>query len=298
MPKPTKRWDAETVVSAIRKLQQEGQALNLASVRRGNVVLVNAAVTYCGSWRNAIEAAGINYDSVKQKPVSKGKRRVWSEDLVIDQIKWRVTQEKSIKGSVVYEEDSGLYNAARKFFGKNGWSKARVAAGFQPHDPRPNLKWTRETVREEILRLYNEDVTLNSSYIHKSSEYAHLQWAAQNVYGSWRVAIEASGLDYEEIQIKAESKWTRDVIITEIENLEQSGWRLSSRTTQKLHGAIFAAALKEFGTWGRAVEAAGINYRKHLRQWSLKTFLRQLSQEDYERTINSRVVRETRTSNK
>jgi hypothetical protein len=287
MPRPEKRWDAETVVSAIKKLHKKGVELNLKNVSHIDMSIVNAAAVYCGSWKNAIEMAGFNYAAIKKKPVSKGKKRFWpNRDLVIQAIQNRVSERKSIKSSVVTMEDSSLYNAARKFFGKNGWAEARVVAGFKPQDIRPNLKWTKQTVREEILRLHHEGVALNSSYVHKSTEYTHLHWAAQNVYGSWRAAIEASGLDYEKIRIKTELLWTRDLILENIRNLEQSGWRLSSKSTQKQYRRLFAAAIRMFGSWQLAVEAAGLDYQQHCQEQTVRRWLSALDLKGYESIMN------------
>lgn len=282
MPKPKKRWDTEAIVSVIQQLRKQNVDLNTVSIRRTHLALYNAAIYYCGSWRQAVEAAGISYDEIKKKTVSKGKKRRWSKKAVVEGIIQCAARGESIKGGTVIVRDPGLYNAARFYFGKNGWAKARVEAGFLAYDPRPNLKWTSKTVCEEILRLHRGGTPLNHGFMLRTPKYGYIRWAAQNVFGSWKAALEAAGFNYEDIRIQAEPKWTRESILEAIQVLEGDGVKLSSKATQKLHGGLFAAALREFGNWSKAVEAAGIPYVEHCRIWSTKAWLRSMSAHDIE----------------
>jgi hypothetical protein len=65
-----------------------------------------------------------------------------------------------------------------------------------------------------------------------------------------------------------------------IRDLEKQGIRLSSKEVQNTHCWLFSAAVKIFGCWSQSVEAAGINYRKHYRNWSTKAWLRTLGDDE------------------
>ena len=193
----------------------------------------------------------------------------------------RAAKGESIKGGVVCIVDSGLYNATRSYFGKKGWAKARVAAGFPAYDPRPNLKWTQDTVCAEIQRLWRIDVPLNYRFLLTRSKYGYIRWAAQNVFGSWRSAVEAAGYNYDEICIEPSIIWDRTTVVDAIRSLELDGVRLSSKSIQKTWGALFAGAVRVFGYWGTAVEAAGVPYQQHCRVWSTKAWLRRMDDDEY-----------------
>jgi hypothetical protein len=283
MPKPAKVWSAEIVISAIKELHERDgtNGLNSASVQRHYSPLYLAARTYLGGWRQAIEATGIDYSTIKKKTVSGGKRHQWSRIKVVKEIIARAAEGKSIKGGVVSIEDIGLYNAARSYFGKKGWAKARVTAGFPAYDPRPNLKWTQITVQAEIQRLHHEGVPLNHGFLLGKPEYGYLRWAAQNVFGSWRNAVEAAGYNYEAICIEPVVIWTKEAVIDAVRSLDQDGVRLSSKSVQIAHGALFAGAVRAFGCWSKAVENAGISYQQHCRVWSTKAWLRRMESDEY-----------------
>jgi hypothetical protein len=59
---------------------------------------------------------------------------------------------------------------------------------------------------------------------------------------------------------KSVGYWTKEKIITEIQEIEKSQNKISARYISLNKGKLFKGALKEFGTWGNAVDSAGINY--------------------------------------
>ena len=185
----------------------------------------------------------------------------------------------------MYDGDRGLYDAASRHFGKNGWAKARVFAGFDPIDPRPWTVWSEENVVEEIQRLYANGVSLNTSAL-QMSNFSYILAAGRTVFGNWKKAIKEANLDYKTIRLQRPPLWTRDRIIAFIQALEESGMRLSVSNIQPKYGGMFRAVTKRFGCWSQAVEAAGINYRKHCRSWSTKAWLRRMSDAEYKKKIS------------
>lgn len=119
--------------------------------------------------------------------------------------------------------------------------------------------WDAQTIASEILRRYNAKKALH--YTGVADDNLSLLRAATRYFGSWEAAITFAGLDYDEIRLY--KVWTRMRIIARIRELWQKGedlsWRHVSMTLDpQLAGA--ATKKKHFGSWSRALEAAGLDY--------------------------------------
>jgi len=269
-------WSKEKITTMIVHMYNEGESLNSNHIQTSNMRLYGASIKYFGGWPQAVTAAGLNYDELRLR-----KLRTWTKAAIAEEIVRRFNEGLSIRGADVSLQDHGLYQAARRHFGEQGWAKARTLAGFEPIDPDSRIIWTPESVREEILRLYENGIPLNTGTLCKT-EYGYILPAACKVFGSWAKAVRAAGLDYSKIR-KGPQKgwWTKPRIIMCVQNLEKRGVRLSSKSIQNTHNRLFGAAMRQFGSWSQAVEAAGISYRTHCRIWSTKAWLRRMTEGDY-----------------
>jgi hypothetical protein len=252
--------------------------LNSNIIQTKETKLFDAARKYFGGWPQAVEAAGLDYSRLrKKKPM-----RSWTKDAIANEIIRRSESGLSIRGEDVSIQDLGLYQAAKRHFGRKGWAKARLLAGFDAVDPKPSQKWNEHTVCAEIKNLHENGVALNTGALQGSS-HAYILGAGRVIFGSWKKAIRAAGLDYSKIRIgRVQGWWTKPRVLMAIRNLERRGIRLSSKSINLTHGALFSAAVIRFKSWSNAVEAAGIDYRKHCRSWSTKAWLRRMKDEDYQ----------------
>ena len=110
---------------------------------------------------------------------------------------------------------------------------------------------------EHILARHGRE-RLNSHYY--ATNYPDVYAAAERLFGSWKAAIEAAGLDYS--KIRRYQKWSRDKVIRKIKEIYANGKPINSIAAQSNHKPLYMAAVKRFGNWESAVKAAGINYRK------------------------------------
>jgi hypothetical protein len=245
--------------------------INSNHIQTHEVRLYGAAVQYFGGWRQAVHASGIDYESIRKVTF-----RQWTEQSIIQEIVRRKLLGLPIRSIAVSKEDRGLYQAARRHFGKNGWERARVLAGLDPREPDSRIIWNTRTVCEEIRFLYKNNISLNTGSLMKNG-YSYIHAAGRKVFGSWEAALTASGLDYAKIQKhRQRGYWTKSRILEAIRRLEQEGVRLSSKHMQQTAGALYSSSVLRFGSWSQAVEAAGINYMKHCRVWSTKAWLRRM----------------------
>jgi len=116
--------------------------------------------------------------------------------------------------------------------------------------------WHPEMIQHHIMQRDGKE-PLNSYYY--ATNYPDVYAAAERIFGSWGEAIESCGLDYS--LIKKYKSWTRQAVLDEIRRLSKEGEPLFSQNAQKQHKPLYMAAIKRFGNWGKAIQAAGVDYK-------------------------------------
>src|SRR3990172_9908454 len=113
-----------------------------------------------------------------------------------------------------------------------------------------------EIVKKEIKVLYNGPL---KKIYNVAKEYPILYLKARKLFGSWKKAIEACGIDYE--KTRNHKKWSREKIVKGIKELSLNSHSLILKDLRK-EGmiSIISAAQYHFGSWRKAVESSGICY--------------------------------------
>ena len=140
-------------------------------------------------------------------------------------------------------------------------------------------RWTHETILGEILRRYETRQDL--SYSGLSRENLPLLRAAARHFGSYPLAIAASGLDYD--KLRRYKNWTNARIIERLQELAAQSADLSwCHVSLKLDPTLAAAAVKHhhFGSWRAALDAAGLDYDTYRRyhDWDEKEVVRRIQE--------------------
>jgi biotin operon repressor len=120
-----------------------------------------------------------------------------------------------------------------------------------------NKTWTADFVLKEIVAWHRNHKPLYSNYLR--NHYQELLAAGIRYFGSWAKAVEAAGLDYEDV--RRYRSWNKEQIIKTIQKLEQEGADLSFRAMMlSKYAPMVYAAIREnhFGSWRQALEAAGL----------------------------------------
>ena len=117
--------------------------------------------------------------------------------------------------------------------------------------------WFPEMIQQHILSRLDKE-PLNSHYY--ATTYPDVYAAAERIFGSWGEAIEACGLDYS--LIKKYKSWSKQAVLDEIRRLAKAGEPLFSQNAQLRHKPLYMAAIKRFANWGKAIQAAGVDYKK------------------------------------
>ncbi len=289
-----RQWNKKAVIRKIQTLFLSGVSINSNHIQTDFMFLYGAAREYFGTYQKAVEAAGYDYSVIRvRKPL-----RSWNKEKIVNAIMERHEKGLPINSVAISEADDGLYRAARRHFGKNGWKKALQKAGFNSRDLNPLILWTKKRCIQEIQELYHAGVSLSVTSMQHSG-HRFVFGAGRKLFGSWRKAVRAAGISYgKERRIKM-NWWTKGRVLQRIRQLEKKGKSLSSKKIHLSHGDLFAAAIEHFDTWGQAVEAAGFSYRAHCKVWSSKAWIKKLTPSDLENikgTVNYFVTRNAERS--
>jgi hypothetical protein len=243
-----KAWNEALVTEEIRAWQELGKPLYSHFMRQNYQELLAAGIRYFGTWRAAIEAAGIPYDSVR-------KYRDWSKERIIETIK-RLEKDGvdlSFRSMMLSKYAPMVYAAIRpNHFGS--WKEALTAAGLAPEDIYRYRSWDDDSIISEIRRLKDEGADLSSKRMDETAN--PLIATARRRFGNWGAAIERAGIDYS--AIRRRRRWTAELVLQEIRKLRESGADLRSGEVRHHHPALFAAACKArfFGSWNKALQAS------------------------------------------
>lgn len=181
----------------------------------------------------------------------------WTSEQVLGEIRsWRERGEPLYANHVRLNFQE-LLAASIRYFGS--WQKAVEMAGIPYEQVRKYRKWSNETIIQEIRDLHARGVDLSFRSMalsqHNSMVYAAIR---PKYFGSWKAALEAAGLESEEIY--RYRSWEETDILEEIRRLKAEGADLSSKAMDENSNRLIATARRRFGNWGRALETAGINY--------------------------------------
>lgn len=233
-----RRWSRERV---IKELQAWYRVSSQEAALQDNG-LASAAARYFGTWRQALQAAGL----------APKRFRKWTKQRVIVAI-----QDRHIRGLPIHRierKHRSLVTAARHYFG--GWKNALEAAGLGDHheSTRPPRDWSSQTVVAEIQAFYRQGGAVTTVWKKDPTLYS----AAKKQFGSWRSALQAAGFR------PSRRVWSKQEIVDEIRDRCRQRQSLSSGIPANKN--LAAAAIRYFGTWQGALQAAGINRTKSKRE--------------------------------
>ncbi len=247
-PQAPSPWTKEAIVEALRRMHAQGKDLSLRGVTdRSNGSLLGPALHRFGSWRAAVEAAGIDYASVARV-------KEWHAEDVLEGLRDRHRKGLELGGGTLQHEDLRLWAAAKRHFGS--YEKARKAAGLPIEPAAPEWSWAASQFRKTIKQLHREGVDLASASIRKT--HKDLFYAARSRLGSWERAVESAGVRYDTVRRARE--WSEQAVIDRLRELHKSGAELRAGSIQKSDVPLGGAVQRYFGTLRKAMAAAGLPY--------------------------------------
>jgi hypothetical protein len=117
-------WSRERIVDRIRELQVQGADLswnNVSTVVDPQLASAATKKKYFGSWREALEAAGLDYATVRRY-------QEWTDDRVLCKVRDFHANGTVLNAKSVTQDDICLITAARRRF--ESWPQTLTAAGL------------------------------------------------------------------------------------------------------------------------------------------------------------------------
>ena len=214
-------WTRKTIIEHIRHLHEQGEELNYTSAERNHLNLVRAAAWHFGTWRRAVEAAGVDYESLS-------KYRRWNRERIVARIKELHGQGADLSWRAVSTEvDPPLAAAALRLNGFPSWRDAIAAAGLDIDEIARYRFWDDERVIEAIQELHAAGHPLSSKAMQSANQ--SLFCAARRRFGSWDEALVAAGLDAEQIRLRRPKSAKK----SEATPAQLNGYQRNGRTPAK-----------------------------------------------------------------
>ena len=182
-------WDKDEVVRALKKLHRTGADLSYNALARRRQSLVSAAAYHFGSYRKAIERAGIDYAEVTRRPR-------WTKGAIINLIKQARRKDENLHWSAVTSRRDELAKAAfaslqPRLFGS--WDRALHGAGLDADEVNRYRKWSKDSIVAELKQRYRDHEPLNSGAIQRDDPGLHA--AAVRHFASYDGALRAARVD-------------------------------------------------------------------------------------------------------
>lgn len=268
-----KKWTRERIIRQILECEAKGLPLTVGEPGISHA-LYQAGTRIFGSWRNAVQAAGV--------PLERGRYgEKWPPGRILTIIRNLARRHHPLNAKQLEHRYGSMLSAARRFFGS--WSKAVLAAGVDPTKLRRVVPWNRERVIEAILTR----ALRNESLLAQSIQPRSMVEAGRKFFGSWAAALETAGLDPKAIAVRPVAPpshppvpdlatgaepihrrgkpWTKEAIIVSINARLRLQMPLNGSALYRDDTALYLAAKRRFGNWSNALLSAGLNPDHHRR---------------------------------
>lgn len=243
-------WTKEDILATLKRLNKQKADLSYNALAARRQSLVSAAAYHFGSYRKAVERAGIDYASVSRRPR-------WTRQMIIGLIKGARRKGEDLHWSAVTKRRDELGKAAfaslqPRLFGS--WDRALHGAGLDADEINRYRKWNKEAIVWELRSRSRNHDPLNSGAIQRDDPGLHA--AAVRHFASYDAALRAAKLDPE--KVRERRSWDKADVVTGLKSAKRSGRHLSDSVVRREDPALYGAAVRLFGSFTAARSAAGI----------------------------------------
>jgi hypothetical protein len=189
-----------------------------------------------GDWDKALRAAGFDPEEMRE-------RGLWDEEKIIDTIRTMNKKRQPLYAAYVMDNHCKLFKAAMRQFGS--WPKALVAAAVSKK-PR-----TGRLYRDRASLLNALSDALDRHTVDDVPQALKLE--AAHYFGSFEKAVAALMKQGDRLP-----GWNKRKIMTTLSGMHRSNESLAYARARREVTALVSAAEAHFGSWGKALYAAGI----------------------------------------
>jgi hypothetical protein len=243
-------WTRDHILKALKKLHKSHADISYNALAAKRQALVSAAAYHFGSYRKAVERAGIDYADVTRRPR-------WTRQMIISLIKDARRTGDDLHWSAVTRRRDELGKAAfaslqPRLFGS--WDRALHGAGLDADEINRYRKWDKQTIVWELRARSRDHEPLNSGAIQHDDPGLHA--AAVRHFATYDAALRAAKLDPD--KVRERRSWTKGEVVRGLKLAKRSGGHLSDSAIRKEDPALYGAAVRLFGSFTTARAAAGI----------------------------------------
>lgn len=257
---PEKKWTREMIVAVIQILHVDRYPLHSGGIRKTNRPLLSATLYIFGSWKKAIEAAGIEYRAISRQ-IFKHPRRSRNRSMCIKAIQSRYLRGLPLSAGTTRKQIGWLVSASTRFFGS--WDNALVTAGLNPDAIRmrpPQRSWNQAKVIQALKKRAKDGLPVNSEAV--AIDDVGLVFAARSQFGSYPDALRAAGFDASAIHMRNEPMSEAEIIAV-LKGRHKQGLPINyeALSDEKKH-RLLGSIRSRFKTYRAAILAAGFDYDK------------------------------------
>lgn len=142
-----KSWTRARIVARIRELHTEGKDLSWRNVCLHVDPQLAAAATkksHFGSWREALECAGLDYDTIRRY-------QEWDDTRILQKVRAAHLSGQELNAKNMEQQDITLITAARRRF--SSWHQTLTAAGLDYKDHVQRAPFKRGQGRSRRVRV-------------------------------------------------------------------------------------------------------------------------------------------------
>jgi transposase InsO family protein len=170
----------------------------------------------------------------------------WTPKRVMDAVRTRYQQGKSLRPAAMRREDNGLYRAACRAFIR--WQLLMKRLEIPKEAYGRERIWTQKRITEK-LRAW--------SAAHGPVNYVALRRDEPALFSAVRRqpdGLKAAGVPF----LRPRKQWTKAKIAATLRNRVKRGKPILAKAVAKERQCLYSAALRHFGSWRKALQAAGL----------------------------------------
>jgi hypothetical protein len=241
-------WNRSGIIQKLRALHKADKPISYSQLATKYQSLLSAAAYHFGSYRKALEKAGIDYADILQRPR-------WTKQRIITLIKQAKRKGYDLHWGAVTQRNDELSRAAfaclqPRLFGK--WDRALHAAGLDSDDVARYRTWDKNTVIFEIRARVQAGESCNSGALQKDDPSLHA--AAVRYFKNHDLALRAAKLNPG--KHRQRRRWTKSDVTQALKRAARKDDSLSLAAIRRQHTSLYGAAIRLFGSISAAKKAA------------------------------------------
>jgi hypothetical protein len=183
-----KQWTKERIISELLSRKSKGLSLRESDLENDYPALRSAAVKHFGSYANAIESCGLNYDEIRGFTF-------WDKEKIKSEFLKLYNDDSVRKIEDIQERNRGLDHAIRKYYG--GYDELCNELNLDINKIRAEVyQWKPDDLLRVLKEMKQNGEPLNVMNV--QSRFPTAVKVAERYFGSYENALKAIGENYED----------------------------------------------------------------------------------------------------